>query len=225
MRVMDISTKSGVTESRLDLAKKITKYIASQKTENQAIMTAHNGAKLELPLTTDSSMIREVIEGITPISRWWWSSLVTPLEMIRLIYGELPHLHVIWITDGEFFDSWSSLSGFLIPPKITFVGVGTQAGGAILEGYDSTWLPIYKSSQWKIVNSIRDDEKLKKVAESIGAKIITKDNDSLEDIEHLIYNESLIKNYNLFYIIWFFLIIIGLMFPRYQYIFLQKNWK
>jgi len=66
---MDISTKSGVTESRLDLAKKITKYIASQKTENQAIMTAHNGAKLELPLTTDSSMIREVIEGITPISR------------------------------------------------------------------------------------------------------------------------------------------------------------
>ena len=62
MRVMDISTKSGVTESRLDLAKTITKYIASQKTENQAIMTAHNGAKLELPLTTDASMIREIIE-------------------------------------------------------------------------------------------------------------------------------------------------------------------
>ena len=70
-----------------------------------------------------------------------------------------------------------------------------------------------------------DDEKLKKVAESIGAKMITKDNDSLEDIEYLIPNQSITKNYNLLYIIWFFLIIIGLMLPRYQYIFLQKNWK
>jgi len=51
------------------------------------------------------------------------------------------------------------------------------------------------------VNSIRDDEKLKKVAESIGAKMITKDNDSLEDIEYLIPNQSITKNYNLLYII------------------------
>lgn len=66
---MDIQTKSGITESRLTLAKKITNHIASQKTENQAIMTAHNGAKLELPLTTDTSIIRDVIEGISTISR------------------------------------------------------------------------------------------------------------------------------------------------------------
>ena len=51
-----------------------------------------------------------------------------PLETIRLIYGDIPHLRIIWLTDGEFVDSGSTLSGFLLSPEITYIGIGTRLG-------------------------------------------------------------------------------------------------
>ena len=53
---------------------------------------------------------------------------MTPLETARLVYGNTPHLHIIWITDGEFSDSGSLLSGLPTDTTIAFIGVGTRAG-------------------------------------------------------------------------------------------------
>ncbi len=94
----------------------------------QAIMTAAYGAKLELPMTDDRAIIRDIVGGITVLSRGGGSSVATPLETIRLIYGSTPHLSIIWITDGEFTDSGATLSGFITLPNIIFLGVGTRSG-------------------------------------------------------------------------------------------------
>lgn len=35
---------------------------------------------------------------------------MTPLETIRLIYGNTSHLNIVWITDGEFTDTGVTLA-------------------------------------------------------------------------------------------------------------------
>jgi hypothetical protein len=91
-------------------------------------MTAAGGARLELPMTDDKEVFVDTVHGIIVQDRGDGSSVSTPLEMIRLIYGSTSHLSIIWITDGEFSDSGSTLSGWMIPPDITLIGVGTRTG-------------------------------------------------------------------------------------------------
>ena len=91
-------------------------------------MTAAYGAKLELPMTSDRLTLSDVVSGITVLTRGGGSTVTTPLETIRLIYDTLPHLSIMWITDGEFSDSGSTLSGFTTRPDITFIGLGTRSG-------------------------------------------------------------------------------------------------
>lgn len=128
MAVTDIGSESGILLSRLDQAKQIVYSGSVRRRGEQAIMTAAYGAKLELPMTNDRSIISDVVSGITVLTRGGGSSITTPLETIHLIYDTLPHLSIIWITDGEFSDSGSTLSGFTIRPDITFIGVGTRPG-------------------------------------------------------------------------------------------------
>lgn len=128
MAVEDISTGSGTMISRLDLAKHIVLSGSSQRVGEQAIMTAAYGARLELPMVSNMANLSDVVRGITPLARGGGSTVVTPLEMVRLIYGNSSHLSVIWITDGEFSDSGSTLSGSIAPVDVTFIGVGTRSG-------------------------------------------------------------------------------------------------
>ena len=79
-------------------------------------------------MTSDRSILSDVVSGMTVLAHGGGSTVVTPLETIRLIYSTLPHLSIIWITDGEFSDSGSTLSGFTTRPDITFIGVGTRSG-------------------------------------------------------------------------------------------------
>ena len=110
MMVADIGTQSGVMISRLALAKDIIQTESVRIGGDQAIMTAANGARLEIPLTSDLTAIANVAQGINPITHGGGSSFVTPLETIRLIYGNMSHLHIIWITDGEFTDSGTTIA-------------------------------------------------------------------------------------------------------------------
>lgn len=84
-------------------------------------MSASHGAKLELPMTDDRSTFLNILQGISPIANGGGSILASPIETIRLLYGSMRNLHIIWITDGEFSDSGSTLSGFLSVPSISFI--------------------------------------------------------------------------------------------------------
>lgn len=69
MTVTDIKTSSDRMISRLDLAKMIIKQKSDKILGEQAIMTAAQGARLELPMTDDRLAIENVVQGITPIER------------------------------------------------------------------------------------------------------------------------------------------------------------
>lgn len=91
-------------------------------------MTAAAGGRLIVPMTDELGVFSDIVSGISIDQDGGGSSLSTPLETIRLLYGSIPYLQIIWITDGEFSDSGSTLSGWTIAPDITFVGVGTRTG-------------------------------------------------------------------------------------------------
>jgi hypothetical protein len=128
MAVTDISSQSGIFLSRLDFAKQIVSSGSLMRSGEQAIMSAAGGARLEMAMTGDRGVFADTVRGITVQDRGGGSSVSTPLEMIRLIYGSTPHLSIIWITDGEFSDSGATLSGWTMTPSITMIGVGTLTG-------------------------------------------------------------------------------------------------
>lgn len=225
MAVADIHTETWISISRFDLAKQFIDSRSRDISGNQAIITASNWARLELPMTQDESIFHEVIQGITIIKQWGGSSLATPLETIHLIYGDLPNLNIIWITDGEFSDTVSTLSGFVTSPNITIIGVGTPSGWPISEWYNSEWLPKYKESQWQKIISVRDDKKLKDISKLLSANLVLKDSNSSSNESLQKKNIDQLKNASIYLILWFFLVIMGLMFPRYQYLSSQKSWK
>ncbi len=69
MTVTDIKTSSDRIISRLDLAKTIIKQKSDKILGEQAIMTAAQGARLELPMTDDRLAIENVVQGITAVER------------------------------------------------------------------------------------------------------------------------------------------------------------
>ncbi len=216
MAVTDIASQSGVLLSRLDFAKQIVSSGSRVRSGEQGIMTAAGWARLEMAMTDESWVLSDIVRGITVQSQGGGSSVSTPLEMIRLIYGNTSHLSIIWITDGEFSDSGSTLSGWTISPSITLIGVGTRSGWPILLGYDTDGRPRYKESDTKRVNSIRDDARLTSVARSLDADFILLD--SLRDLTRIAKspNSNTIPSYLM--IIWTFLIIVWLMVSRFRYL-------
>jgi hypothetical protein len=86
-----------------------------------------------MAMTGDRGVFADTVRGITVQDRGGGSSVSTPLEMIRLVYGNTPHLQIVWITDGEFSDvteqsSLLPLTGGLEKVSITMIGVGTRTG-------------------------------------------------------------------------------------------------
>lgn len=126
MAVTDISGGSGLLISRLDFAKQIVTSGSAMRSGEQAIMTAALGARLELPMTDNTLTLSDVVHGINIESHGGGSSISTPLEMIRLIYGSTQRLSIVWLTDGEFSDTTTTLSGWVTPPTISLIGVGTR---------------------------------------------------------------------------------------------------
>ncbi len=217
MAVTDISGGSGVLISRLDFAKQMIASLSRVLWGEQAVMTAALWARLEVPMTDSSTSISDVIWGINVESHAGGSSISTPLEMIRLIYGNTPHLSIVWFTDGEFSDSVATLSGWTSSPTIVFIWVGTRAGWPILLGYDSDGRPRYKESDGKKVNSVRDADRLLVISESIGADLILSEwarDDIIESIAKN-KNSNTIPPYLTLW--WVLLIVAGSVWSRFQY--------
>lgn len=226
MWVHDINTLSGIMISRLDLAKSIILQSSKYIPWEQGIMTVAQWARLELPMNHDTIAFKNVVDGITPILRWWGSSLTTPFDMIKLIYGNTPQLHIIWITDGEFSDSWATLSGYTNNPGITFIGVGTHIWWSIPLWYNPDGSPKYKESDWIRVNSSRNDILLTSISESIDAKYIKYDSTSQNNLNTLYSQQSWSSKWiSIYMIIWICFIVSWLVFPRYQYHHNSPNWK
>lgn len=220
MMVEDIATDNDIIDSRLSFAKKIIEKGSTLIPGKQAIMSVAYWAKLEVPMTDNLGVVSDVVNGINPIMRWGGSTISTPLEMIRIIYGDLPNLHIFWLTDGEFSDSGSTYSGKLDTSSITFVGLGTKAGWPIPLGYDAQGKPRYKEVDGQKIISIRDDASLNRVTKTLGANVLFFDSNKDMNLDFIHQkSETSQESLSLYMIIGWLLITIWLMIPRYNYFF------
>lgn len=224
MTVTDIMGDDNIIISRLDLAKNIVQTASQIITRDQAIMSVAHGARLDLPMNQDLAVIKNVVDGISPITQGGWSNFATPIQMIQLIYGKERHLDVIWLTDGEFADSGSTYTGNIDNMNITFIGIGTLAGWPILLGYNDEWVPRYKESWWTRVNSIRDDASLKNVANILWANAYFIDSKNAIDLNQIISSQQSSPQISWYIIFGGFMLFIGLLAPRYR-LYKHSMWK
>lgn len=215
MEVQDISTASGQMLSRLDLAKKVIR--SHPHTGERALMTSALGAELILPMTRDPQVWDDTITSIRSVNYGGGSIAMTPLETARLIYGDVPDIHIVWLSDGEFSDSWVTLSGWTTPPDITIIGLGTPVGWPILTGYDADGHPRYKESWGQQVISHRDDERLHVISETIWADQILLDRDDLSIVSDIAKNRISHTILPYVVLVGVLLICIGMMVPRFHY--------
>lgn len=217
MAVEDTMVENGVIDSRLSLAKKIVNTNSLKITGKQAVMSVAYWAKLEIPMTDNLLVLSDVVNGITPILKWGWSNLHTPLETITLIYGDVPDLRIIWLTDGEFSDTGSTYTGSIDTKNITFIGVWSKVGWPIPLWYNQDGKPRYKEVDGNKITSIRDDATLGKITQNFGSRLFFAEGEKDIDISELIQKKST-QEFSVEMILWIILLLVWLMFPRYQYI-------
>ena len=69
MTVTDIMGDDDIIISRLDLAKNIIQSASRIISGDQAIMSVAHGARLDLPMNQDLAVIKNVVDGISPITQ------------------------------------------------------------------------------------------------------------------------------------------------------------
>ena len=186
MAVQDVSlSESEGFVSRLEGAKKLAERFLSIKPETveTGIVTFSRLPTLILPFTTDSMLSKNTIVGIAPLIYGGGSNLVNVVNMIDEVYGNVPNLHVVILSDGEFFDLKNVSSFKNRSAKITLVGVGTENGGHMLEWYDSVGKPRYRSDASGRIVSKRDSAMLRTLSKNLWGEVFFLDNLSqLDDI-------------------------------------------
>lgn len=117
------------------------------------------------------------------------------------MYKNRPNTHIVVLTDAEIFDS--DFKNISLPAymSMTFVGIGTEQGGLILEGYTADGQPSYRQFEGKNVISRLDKNFLEKLSEYFSSKnFIISDVSQISVIEEnllQIFSNSY-KNYNFF---------------------------
>lgn len=142
--------------TRLDAAKKLANDFFEQKQDTSAewgIVSFSRLPTLILPFTTDRVLTKNVVQSLTPVIYGGGSDLGHVIDLINDVYGNMDHLHIVVLSDGEFFDIKNMPSLKNVSAHVTFIGVGTENGGYMLQWYDSLGKPQYRQdASGKIVS-------------------------------------------------------------------------
>jgi von Willebrand factor type A domain len=190
MSVEDVTDNHSITHSRLNLAQELIASGAELIPGMHALMTFSDIARLQIPFIRDSSFFSLVSKNLTPHIYGIGTDIPTVIQSIESIYP-WESLQVVLLTDGENSRLPSEFPILGKEKKIVIIGIGTEAGGPILEGYAANGYPIYKQFQWKNAISRMDRSFLEQLRDHYDAKLFftTKKNDILW-ILHVLNVES-----------------------------------
>jgi hypothetical protein len=221
MTVEDVILDDGILISRMSAAQDILKSIPHDRP--MGLMTFAETAKLQLPLSEDKNIWDEVVSSLEPIRYGASTDITTALSSVGLIYGNTP-LDVYVLTDGERTTPDDVLSGSTLPStlRITFIWIGSEAWGKIVNNYDGTGQRVYKKYDWKEVLSKLDVEYLGELSEIYNARytyITTKED--IKTLDEFFTREDTdwmdtIWSDRLYYVLAWFLILLWCMIPDYR---------
>lgn len=180
---------------------------------------------LETSFTSEKTLIKNVIAGISPMVYGGGSNIFSALESVVNIYKTRENLHIIILTDAENFDTNKNIVN--IPPYIslTFIGIGTEQGGLMLEGYTADGQPSYRQFEGKNAISRLDKNTLSEFGNIFSADTFFIDSiDDFSDIQANILSEIQKKdmNFDFYKIFGIIFLLFSIFFPYYT---LLKNEK
>ncbi len=133
MVVQDISQRDSSTIlSRLDAAKRFSTQFVEKFSGEIAISSFSREITIESPFSDDKNFLKNVISGISPIIYGGGSDIFGSMQRIAEIYQNRSNTEIIVLTDAEFFEKPTNFS-FSNRIKITFVAIGTEQGGLMLQ--------------------------------------------------------------------------------------------
>lgn len=183
MSVKDTEHLPRVLESRLETSKNFLKFFLEKVENPVAIATFSQDMTLELPFSTDSELIKNVISGISLQNYGGGSDFLQAIHRLENLYKNRSNTHILVLSDMEFFKKNTQKRE--IPKNFTFhfIGVGTQEGGFMLEAYAIDGTPLYKQFQGKNAISSLDEKNLQKLSGEFGAEsFILKNSQQNEEI-------------------------------------------
>ncbi len=169
MKAKDISGSNG-NISRIELAKKI--LLSDSFEWKRALMTFARVTSLQIPLTGNKLLFENTVKNIE-ITQWAGGSDISKaISQVIDIYSDTKQLQVVVITDWETFDTKDMPKDSHWNLDWVLVGVGTQRGATLVEGYDQDGAPRYKTYQWDKVVSRLDSDFLRKLASKLSWPLI-----------------------------------------------------
>jgi hypothetical protein len=135
-------------------------------------MTFASTARLQLPLSHDDILWRDTIDALSPVRYGSVTDIDTALASAILTYGTTS-LHIVLITDGETTTDTLTQTGVVLSESmdLTLIGIGTSAGGRIIDHYDGDGRIVYKVYEGRDVISRLDLDHLKQLAAKYDAKL------------------------------------------------------
>jgi von Willebrand factor type A domain len=220
MSVEDIVSENNILTSRLSVARDLLRSVNIWS--SRALMTFASSAKLQLPLSTDDKIWKEVIDAIDVVRYGSPTDIETALASAILVYGNAP-LDIYILTDGERTSEWESLTGVILPEDISLhlIGIGTTEGGKIVNNYDGDGRIVYKKYDWKEILSRLDKNYLQSLSKKYNTSLEYIENTSdIESIRTSIHwvatDEKILFNLDILYILSSLLILMGMMMYDYR---------
>ena len=126
MTVQDISANNNTFQSRLETAKNFSHTISGHFQYETALAEFSAFPTLLSPLSSDKNLQKNVINSISPVVYGGGSDIFRSLSRLLDMYRSTQNLHIIVLTDAEFFEK--NTENFAKPQNISFhiVGVGTE---------------------------------------------------------------------------------------------------
>lgn len=138
MSVQDIELSRDTTHiSRLDASKNFIKNFLENFPSKAGVITFSQSIFINTPITADSSQILATLSEIIPVTLGGGSDVFKAISSVSEMYRNHKNLHIIVLTDAEFFDKNTENFSIKNSQKISIIGVGTERGGLMLTGYDT----------------------------------------------------------------------------------------
>lgn len=192
MSVQDIELSRDTTHiSRLDASKNFIKNFLENFPSKTGVITFSQNIFINTPITADSSQILATMSEIIPVTFGGGSDVFKAISSVSEMYRNHKNLHIIVLTDAEFFDKNTENFSIKNSQKISIIGVGTERGGLMLTGYDTEWRPIYRQFEGKNAISALSPKSLSEIASHFLAEYFWIQNTTeIRDISKKIFQEK-----------------------------------
>lgn len=204
--------------NRFEAAKNFSQKFSQKSVYDIGIFAFSKDIVFLSPFSFDKNLQKNIINSISVSTYGWWSDVFLAIERVLNLYKNTYNLHIITITDAEFFEKNEKKMTNNSHANIWIVGVWTEKWWPILKWYDPAGKPIYHQFQWKEVISLVSKQSLQEISEFFSGKYVWIQNEKdIDGVVDEIFAKIWEQHISLPFlkILWVLFLLFGLIFSSY----------